>query len=397
NRIHINGRTSVAKFAERGIQVANSSEVLLDGVTVLNTDAVAGNCIAVGNSTNIKIVSAFVDAKGAASFAIHFTPTCLNSGIANSIVLNSQLEAIAGTNCRDLFVTGNTLKWPDNPGHDSANSYGDCPNLIVANNQIVGPGGMGMIVDAGCYNFVIDNNIIQNAGTFSPNSPVGTLHANGIEIWPSSNAVIDAYVGGSVTNNIIANAEGANKCQYGVRELSVAEIGYGTGNPNRTTIVNNTCINMAGGAIHTVGTDSYIGLNTQRVGNLTTMIGSNNDIVLPTPGKGLSFTGSGSNIKWGAREIINVAPGASLGTGIGSGLIMFHDISVGGGALVFFDAGSAGYKIIAELGTSIFVTSDPGPGSDKWWIQHAGVITNRFSVSHALDYALVSSRGGTLV
>jgi len=132
-----------------------------------------------------------------------------------------------------------------------------------------------------------------------------------------------------------------------------------------------------------------------------TLFSGTQDNTYTTAAKGILWngtgTGSGAAPRWGASDFISVGANTTLGTAIGSGLIIFSDISDGGSAMVLFDAGFAAVTIVSQTGTNFQSSSDPGAGSSKWWVQPNGVITNRYAAAKNLGYALVASRGGTLV
>lgn len=104
------------------------------------------------------------------------------------------------------------------------------------------------------------------------------------------------------------------------------------------------------------------------------------------PGDGALSVSKGGLV---VARATSVAAGATTQTGIGKGLVWVND-GVGATALISYrDAPSSNRVIVWQNGTG-FATSDPGAGSNKWWVQDAGVFTNRYTGSTYLEAALVT-------
>lgn len=119
--------------------------------------------------------------------------------------------------------------------------------------------------------------------------------------------------------------------------------------------------------------------------------------VLGFQGGGASTSSSGPQM--GGRYAGSVTANGSLGLSVANGaLIIYRDENVGGAALVFVEAGNAPI-VIAQTG-SLFTTTDPGPGGNKWVLQntagHYGDVLNRFTASKFISYwVIMTASGGT--
>ena len=200
-----------------------------------------------------------------------------------------------------------------------------------------------------------------------------------------------APVQGSVTDAAFIATASAGPWQNALY-LSNAYIG-GTGAPVSST----GCIICDDGASATIG--KGIDIHYTISGNF-----------LHTPdfvqsGKALGFyAGQSSTLAvnavpgMAAHYGSSVAANAQLGLSIDTGsMILYRDITDGGSALVFCEAGY-GPQIIAQSSTN-FATTDPGSGGNKWWITNAAShycdVENRYSVSKSITYILLSTSGGT--
>jgi hypothetical protein len=104
-------------------------------------------------------------------------------------------------------------------------------------------------------------------------------------------------------------------------------------------------------------------------------------------------TGPGIGAGGGALRDTSLAANADLVVPVQGGLIYWSDLSVGGSALVAYDAGTGSATII--LGSAQFTTNggiDPGPGSSKLWVRTTGVLRNRYGSAHVIDYIVLASR-----
>jgi len=100
-----------------------------------------------------------------------------------------------------------------------------------------------------------------------------------------------------------------------------------------------------------------------------------------------------------AHAYVSVAANASLGFSAANGvLVLYRDETVGGFAVVLVEGGVLPV-ILGQSGTN-FVTTDPGSGGNKIFIQnapsHYGDVLNRFSSPHQITYTVLTTHGGVL-
>jgi hypothetical protein len=102
----------------------------------------------------------------------------------------------------------------------------------------------------------------------------------------------------------------------------------------------------------------------------------------------------------GGKTAVAVAADAklSLASRVISGIMVVRDSSSGGTALISFESATTP-NIIWQSTAGQFVTSDPGSGASKWWVQNTGSetsFTNRYSSSLNLSFVLLSAQGGRI-
>jgi hypothetical protein len=118
-------------------------------------------------------------------------------------------------------------------------------------------------------------------------------------------------------------------------------------------------------------------------------------LLLDTAGRGITFNGSGggfgnSTPLLGGRDGNQIAANGTLSISIGSGFVFYTDETAGGSAMFAFDGGTGQYGIVWQNGSS-FTTTDPGVGTNKWWVKSNGNAVNRFSSLHGIAYLYCAS------